>query len=207
MRKSILIILCFLPFSSLHAQTGCDVSQFKALTIISEENSISDTELETAVRLLKKLEHDKCSDYVTKNGTVIADRTHLFGEICLKKNDKKSVYEYVDYLKRQRGSAEEELSFVFERLFQRQPKTVLLEVGDDKYLLDHLTWGFLNNHYYSPKDSERIKKKSGSVAQQLNRNNYKKIFFEQNPQIKELYPGHKKQIDYLLHSIYLELNA
>jgi len=164
-------------------------------------------ELNIAVQLLKKLEQDKCSDYIEKNGSVIAGRTYLFGEICLKKNNEEAVSQYINYLNRQHGSAEEELSYALGRLFQKQPKSVLLQVRDNKYLLDHLVWGFLNNHYYSPGNIDKLHKKSKPVTPQLNINNYKKIFFDVNPQIKELYPEHKKQLDYLLHSIYLELKG
>ncbi|HTD40414.1 MAG TPA: hypothetical protein VK671_07335, partial [Mucilaginibacter sp.] len=128
-----------------------------------------------------------------KNGAeyAIATRTGLFGEICLKKNDEEAIHQYINYLNRQHGSAEEELSFVFERLFQKQARSVLSQVGNDKYSLDHLVWGFLNNHYSSA----------------LTTKNYKKIFFEISPKIKEIYPKYKKSIDYLLQQIYGELKT
>jgi hypothetical protein len=196
--------------SNLRAQNayGCGIPQFKKLTSISKKDSINDSDLVIAVQLVKKLEEERCTDYTgRKNGEeyVITTRTGLFGKICLKKNDEKAVSQYIDYLNRQRGSAEEELSYVFERLFQRQAKSVLLKVDGDKYLLDHLVWGFLNNHYYNSKDIDKVRGGSNTIPPQLNVNNYKKIFFGLSPQVKGIYPEYKKSIDYLLSQIYAEL--
>ena len=165
--------------------------QFKELTTISKKDSITDKDLDIAVQLLKKLEKDKCSDYIgKKNGNeyVISGRTYLFGQICLKTNSQSAVKEYINYLKREHGSAEEELGYLFEKIFIQQPEYVLLMTENNENLLNQLAWGFLNNHYG-----------------QLTAKNYKKMFFEINPKVKRIYPKYKKSVDYLLHEIYEEI--
>lgn len=166
------------------------MTQFKKLAYISKEKSITDTQLDVAVQLLKKLEHDKCSDYVRKNGSIITGRTYLFATICLINNSPKSVKEYVEYLKRQHGSAEEQLSFSFEQIFVQRPEDVLSLIRNDRDLLNQLAWGFINNH-----------------ASGLTIKNYKKVFFRINPKIREIYPKYKKGIDYLIDDIAKELKG
>jgi len=183
----------FLCTTDLHAQIGCDVVQFKSLTAISKKDSIADKDFAVAVKLVKELERDKCTDYTgKKNGQdyVIATLTSLFGEICLRKNDQSAVQAYINYMKRNDGSADEQIALSFERIFQKQPQYVLSEIGYDEKLLNQLEWGFVNNHSENP---------------HLTTKNYMEVFFKVNPKIKSIYPVHKKQIDYLLHIIYLEL--
>lgn len=183
----ILLLLCF---SYVHAQEGCDVIQFKKLSSISKEKSITDTQLGDAVQLLKKLEHDKCLDYIGKNGRVITGRTNLFAKICLINNSQKSVKEYIEYLKRQHGSAEEQLSFSFERIFAQRPEDVLSFIRNDHDLLNQLGWGFANNH------------STGLTAE-----NCKNRFFQVNPKMRAIYPRYKKEIDYLINDITEELKG
>ncbi|MDO3625534.1 hypothetical protein [Mucilaginibacter sp. BT774] len=193
MRKPILIILFFLLLSSLHAQTGCGINQFKALTIISKKYSLTDLDLDISVQLLKKLERDKCYDYIgKKNGHeyVIASRTYLFGQICLKRNSHSAAREYINYLKREHGSAEEQLSFSFEKIFAKRPEDVLSLLRNDHDLLNQLGWGFINNH-----------------SAELTEKNCKAVFFKVSPKIREIYPKYKKEIDYLLNDIANELKG
>jgi len=148
-------------------------------------------ELDIAVQLLKKLERDKCSDYIGKNGSVITGRTYLFARICIVRNSQKSVEEYIKYLKRQHSSAEEQLSFSFEEIFVQRPEDVLSLIKNDHDLLNQLGWGFVNNH-------------SGL---DLTAKNCKKVFFQVNPKVKEIYPKYKKEIDYLINDIAGELKG
>ena len=191
--RPILILLFFLLcFSALHAQTGCDINQFKALTIISKKDSLTDMDLDISVQLLKKLERNKCSDYIgKKNGReyVISGRTYLFGEICLRRNNYNAVKEYINYMKRNSGSAEEQISFSFERIFAKRPEDVFTIIGFDKKLLDDIVWGFLNNE------------------SALTNRNYKKRFYQAIPQAEGFHMKYKKQIDYLLAEISAELKS
>lgn len=180
----------------LHAQSeyGCGVSQFKKLTSIYHEQAVTDSDFTITVKLVKQLEKLRCEDYKgKKNGSeyVMGTRTQLFGDICLKKDNNTSVSEYINYLNRQQGSAEENLSYQFERIFEKHQEFVLSKIGNNKYLLNHLVWGFCNNHY----------------SKHLTAKNYRQIFFEYYPQLKTDYSQYKKQIDYLLHSIYLEVKG
>jgi len=192
-----LFIICalLLCLSDLHAQNeyDCGIAQYKKLTHIAQKDSITGSDLTTTVLLIKELEKANCSDYTgKKNGEeyAIATRTGLFGDICLKSNSQNAVEEYIKYMKRHHGSAEEQISFSFERIFVKQPEYVLSVAGYDKKLLDQLEWGFLNNHYRT-----------------LTRKNYKARFYQINPKVKAIYPKYKKQIDYLLKEISGELKG
>lgn len=148
-------------------------------------------ELDQAVQMLKKLEQDNCSDYNGKNGAIGASRTDLFAQIYLKSNGRKAVNEYIQYLKRQHGSAEEELSFSFEKIFTQNPGDALSTIGNNHDLLNQLGWGFINNHWNS----------------KLTPGNCKALFFRVNPKAKELYPRYKTEIDYLISEIAGELKG
>ncbi len=186
-----LFLLLSLCLSNLYAQKGCDVSQFKELFSISKKSHISDTNFNIAIKLLKELEHDKCSDYIGKDDSVISGRTALLGGVCIKKNNKKAIYEYIKYMERHHGSTEEQISFSFERLFVQRPDDVLSIIGFNKDFLDKLEWGFVNNHY----------------EQHLTSKNCKELFFLINPKVKRIYPKYKKEIDYLINSIAKELKG
>jgi len=189
------IHICFFFFlwaDLLHAQTGCDVNQFKSLTIISKKDSLTDSDLDISVQLLKKLERDRCSDYIGKkhgNEYVISGRTYLFGQICLRRNNYNAVNEYINYMKRNSGSAEEQISVSFEQIFAKRPKDVLSIIGSDKKMLNDIVWGFVNNE------------------SALTNKNYRKRFYQAIPQAKDIYSTHKKQLDYLLAEIYSELKS
>ncbi|HTI59168.1 hypothetical protein [Mucilaginibacter sp.] len=194
MRPFLILLSLVIWTCDLHAQNeyGCGVVQFKKLTSIYDKHAVTDSDFAITVKLVKQLEKLRCGDYTgKKNGSeyVMGTRTQLFGDICLKKDDTTSVSEYINYLNRQHGSADENLSYQFERIFEKHPEFVLSKIGNNKYLLDHLVRGFWNNHY----------------SKHLTTKNYKQIFFEYYSQLKEDYPQYKKQVDYLLHSIYLEV--
>ncbi len=105
----------------------------------------------------------------------------MFGKICLHSDGPGAVDEYIKFMKRQKGSADEEISFCFEPLFAKWPGYVLSRIANDKFLLDQLDWGFVNNHFHG-----------------LTPRNCRASLYNLNPKIKELYPKYKKQIDYLL---------
>jgi hypothetical protein len=114
--------------------------------------------------------------------------THYFGLICLKATTEKGVSLYIQYLKSQEESAEEELSFRFEPIFFKRPDVVLSKIKNEnwkfqKILLDHIGWGFLNNTPSATRDS------------------YKRIFFEKNPDLKGLYNIYMAEIDQIFQGI------
>jgi hypothetical protein len=173
----------------LHAQNdyGCGIGQFKRLSYISKKDSVSDSDLKAAVQCVEILEKRRCEDYTGKKKGVeyvIATCTSLFGDICLKKNDFKSVRAYIKYMNREHGSAEEQISFSFEKLFVQRPEDVLSLISDNKDLLNQLEWGFVNNHYGN-----------------LSSKNYKAVFYHLNPELRIIYPKYKRSVDYLLKGI------
>jgi hypothetical protein len=190
MKRAILLLL-ICTSTSLLAQKQC-VQDFKLLQSLSKNATITNAVFDEAVLITKKLESNKCADYaVNKTGveTVAASRTELFGGLCLKKNNLHAVTEYINYMKRQHGSAEEELSFLFERLFVQRPEDVLVIMGNSKDLINQLAWGFVNNHY----------------EDHVTTANYKATFYKINPKIKRIYPQYKNQIDKILAGIASEL--
>lgn len=186
-KPSILLVTLSLYAIVLYAQNdyNCGRPQFKKLITIARKDSITDSDIFIAVKLVKELEKTRCSDYTgKKNGQayVIATRTGLFGEICIKKNNYNAVNEYIKYMKREHGSAEEQLSFSFEKIFVERPADVLSLIGNDADLLNSLEWGFVNNESFTSK-------------------NCRTRFFQVAPAAKVLYPKYKTQIDYLIKEI------
>ncbi|MEP6610586.1 MAG: hypothetical protein ABJA76_01830 [Mucilaginibacter sp.] len=191
MKSPFLFALLLFITANTFAQ-NCDPAKFRKLETFSLKQAVTDSEFTIALRLVKNLDRNKCSDYIKKrNGQeyVAAVLTELFGKICLKNNSLNAVKEYINYEKRHHGSAEEQLSFSLEELFARQPEYVLSTIGYDKYLLNSLVWGFLNNHY------------------PLSIKTYRMKFYSLNPTIKSIYPQFKKSIDYLIEQIGLELKS
>lgn len=193
-------MVCLLFGSMALGQNNCNSKDFKKLFALSNQASVADSTFTAGLKIFKKLEAGKCHDYTTKNvkhpDSVIASLTRIFGDICLKANSRRAINEYVTYLNRHTGSAEEQLSFSFEQLFVQQPADVLSVIGTDNRLMKHLVWGFVNNHY-----------NAGPGSSRLNIKNYNAVFYRVNPQMKQLYPKYKTQIDYLLSAIKSELKG
>jgi hypothetical protein len=184
MKPLIITTILLLSTFSVFAQ-NCDPGKFRKLEILTRKEVVTDSEFTKALALVKSLEKNDCVDYVKKrNGEeyIESGRTSLFGDICLKNNSLNAVQEYINYIKRHSGSAEEQISFSFEKLFAKQPGYVLSIVGYNKDLLNLLEWGFVNNHGLTSK-------------------NYKIVFFSINSELKIIYPKYKKAIDYLLREI------
>ena len=132
--------------------------------------------------------------------------TYLFGQLCLITNSYKSVQEYIEYLNRHSGSAEEQRSFSFEYLFKQNPKRILSLIKSNKELLDHLVWGFMNNRSYGVNDPyQKDPNKTFTVYDKepkrvLTTRTYKEIFYKTYPTLKND-NVYSKQIDYLLTEI------
>ena len=93
-------------------------------------------------------------------------------------------------MKRQKGSADEEIAIGFEPIFAKWPDYVLSRIANDKDLLNQLEWGFVSNHFH-----------------ELTPKTCHSIFFSLNPVIKDLYPKYKKQIDYLISGAVADLKS
>lgn len=212
--RTVFFLLFLFAILNVIGQNNCNPKDFRKLILISKSKTISDSVFKEALIIVKRLEKNRCSDYeIKKNGEnyIETSLTYLLGEICLIKNDSSAIKEYINYMNRNAGSAEEQICFSFEHLFVRQPKIVLSLIGSDTLLLDDIVWGFVNNRYYGASDPyEKEPNKaffinSDSPKPVLNTSNYKEIFYKVNPKVKELYKSYKKQIDYLLKAIEEEL--
>ncbi|MGZ3755598.1 MAG: hypothetical protein ACXVAY_08170 [Mucilaginibacter sp.] len=201
MKRFLFLIISFFTILNASAQGNCDPVKFKQLLLLSKKSAITPDEFSSTLSIVKELELTRCAEYSVKtsakNDSVVSTLTEVFGDICLTCNNQNAVKEYVNYLCKHKGSAEEELSLQFEKLFVQQPEYVLTTIGFDKDLLNHLEWGFINNHYENSKSNKP----------RLNSNNYRTIFYQINPKVKEIYPKYKKQIDYLLRQISSELRG
>ena len=208
--KKILLGIFILSFWVSFGQTNCDPKDFELLKSGSRKTKLTDFEFLSYLKTVKLLESNRCFDYVQKrNGREYIETglTYLLGQLCLAANSNKSVVEYINYLNRHLGSAEEQRSFSFEYLFKQNPKRVLSIVNSDTTLLDHVAWGFMNNRLYGVDDPYQNDPNKEYTAyykepkRVLTIQAFKDIFYKTYPSLKNdtIY---SKQIEYLLNSIY-----
>jgi hypothetical protein len=213
MRHIFTFILTF-PFLLAFGQNNCDPKDFEQLKSACRKNTLTEQEFSSYLMTIRKLEKNDCIDYIQKrNGHEYVETglTYLFGQICIIANSDKSVREYIGYLKRNSGSAEEQRSFSFEYIFKQNPTRVLTLIGFDKELLDHLVWGFMNNRMYGEKDpyekdpNKAYTRYESEPKQVLTVQTYKDIFYKTYPSLKND-KSFNKQIEYLLTTIHAGLN-
>jgi hypothetical protein len=180
---------------SLHAfSNSCDSNDFKKLIRLSNKQIILPHEFDHALNVVNRLDNQHCSEYEKKiNGEIHIESnlTFLLGKICCKVNSAYAVSAFVQYMHNHAGSADEELSLSFEKLFSKYPEAVLKQISKpddnvDVNLINHLVWGFVNNHHVTV-------------------SSYKKVFFSLNPNLKRLRLKYRKQIDRILLDIEDEL--
>jgi hypothetical protein len=99
----------------------------------------------------------------------------------------------MDYVITNRKSAEEQLFHSSRELFLASPSSVLQDIekrkpSDREYLLGMISYGLLS---FSPDDSVKITETSSVVF-------CRKILFQKYPQLKSLYPRHRKSIDSII---------
>lgn len=192
MKKAIIIVLLLMPNAKLFAQyNGGELDQLLAY---SEKTQIDSLQFSSALRIFRNLEAKGELDVAARRFRTDDESSEtvvrMFGKICLKSKSPRAADEYIKFMKRQKGSADEEISFCFEPLFVRWPGYILSRIADNKDLLGLLEWGFVNNHYHD-----------------LTPKNCRAIFFGLNPGIKEIYPKYKKQIDNLLATTLMQLKS
>lgn len=187
---------------------------FEQLEPFSRLEVVDDSLLSICNDILDTLIKNNCDDYtVFENGQSVSyySLTGLYGKICQKSNSSMGVASFVSYLKKNRSSAEEQLSFSFESIFVERPVIVLQEITKDKnsreYLLDKLAWGFVNNRIYGAKDPyENEPYKAMTIhfdppERVLTISNYREIFYAINPAIPALYNDNKEIIDEFLKKV------
>lgn len=208
MKQTFLITFIFLSMLSL-AQVHCDPQDFELLKRATSKSTITEDEFTSYLETVRKLENNKCFDYVhKKNGQEYIETglTYLLGRLCVVANTKRAIQEYVSYLNRTTGSAEEQRSFSFEYLFQKNPEAVLSIVQSDKELLDHLVWGFINNRRYGVNDPYETEPNKAYIVREkepqpvLTQSTCQDIFYKTYPGLKNN-NTYSKQTAYLLTSI------
>jgi len=210
------ILTGILTFSFLlsFGQNICDPKDFELLKSACRKNTLTEQEFSSYLMIVRKLEKNNCIDYVqNRNGQEYVETglTYLFGQICIIANSDKSVREYIDYLKRNSGSAEEQRSFSFEYIFKQNPTRVLSLIGFDKELLDHLVWGFMNNRLYGENDpyekdpNKAYTRYESGPKRVLTDQTYKDIFYKTYPKLKND-KSFSKTTEYLLTTIHAGLN-
>ncbi|MDR3695843.1 hypothetical protein [Mucilaginibacter sp.] len=192
MKKILVISLLLFPVFKLFAQHT--ERQLDQLLSYSKIKQIDTTQFNSALKIFRSLETRRELDVAVRRSPNDDESSEtvlrIFGTICLHSNSPKAVDEFIKFIKRQKGSADEEIPTSFEPLFAKWPDYVLIRIANDKDLLNQLEWGFVNNHFHD-----------------LTTKNCRTIFYSLNPKIKYLYPKYKKQIDYVISTAVGDLKS
>ena len=192
MKKILVASLVLLSVINLSAQNND--RELGQLLSYSKKTQIDSVQFSLALKIFRSLETKRELDVAARRSRhddeSSATVVRMFGKICLNSDRPVAVDEYIKFMKRQKGSADEEISSCFEPLFAKWPGYILSHIANDKDLLDLLEWGFVNNHFHD-----------------LTPKNYRAIFFSLNPGIKDIYPKYKKQIDHLLATAGIQLKS
>ena len=192
---------------------------FKELTEYSKYEITSDSIVARANYIITLLEDEnKYNDtqFYTKEidgqNYIVSSKTYLFGKICEKSCSDLGAIKFTDYVLTNIGSAEEELSFSFERIFKRNPKTILEIISEltneqKDFIYEHIAWGFLNNRScgienpYEDIDGKAMIAFSDSVEIILNLTNYQEMFYSLNPSLPTLKKTYYKDLSQILEKI------
>jgi hypothetical protein len=213
-RLGILMLFMFLTLKS-NCQSNCDSTSFKRLLHYGDLKSITDVEFSKCCDIVDTLWIRHCHDFdkdVNGEHFAVTSLTYIFGKICIKANSPYAVKAYIDYVIKNKGSAEEQLDYSLENIFVKRPDNVMRQISmkdsaNKESLLSGLAYGFVNNRNYGSKDPfEDDPYKEMTVYNNppkviLDSTNYKEIYFSLNPQIPKIYPMYKKDIDSVLSSI------
>jgi hypothetical protein len=209
MKNGLVLSLLFFLSLSGYSQESCDSSLFKFLMESGNKKSLTLQEFQKCKIIVDSLWIHQCHDYAKTIKEVsygITTLTLEFGKICIKANSDIAVKAYIEYLNKNKGSAEEQLDFSFENIFVKRPESVLSQISSQDSLtrdrlLENLAWGFANNRLYGAKDPAQddpfkaMTVYDNPPKQILNSSNYKEIYFSLNPEIKKIYPRYKVLID------------
>ena len=216
MKKIIFVILTVIALNG-KSQESCDSAMFYKLYYISQKKNIENSDFLLSLKLLDSLEiYRNCDHVIILPDSIYTCLTYTFGRICLKVNNELSIKSFMTYRLKHNGSAEELLCFTFENLFVVKPDVILREISKkdstlQKFLLNDLIWGFINNRYYGVNDPfaynpfkamTYYKIKPEIVLTSIN---YKNMFYKVNPKTKEFYKLYSGFYDYILAGIYNEL--
>lgn len=195
--------------TNIYCQENCDSTLFRFLMESGNKKSLTLVEFQKCKKIVDSLWKHQCYDYVktvNEENYAITTLTLEFGKICIKANSDIAVKAYIEYLNKNKGSAEEQLGFSFENIFVQRPESVLSQISTQDSvtrdrLLFHLAWGFVNNRLYGALDPLQDDPfKAMTVYDNppkpiLNSKNYKDIYFSLNPMIKKLYTKYQTYIE------------
>lgn len=195
---------------------ACDTIMFKVLIEYSNYENISEKEFLICKDLVDTLWSQGCDDFVRRinnQNVAITSLTYTYGKICYIANSELATKSYIEYLLKNKNSAEEQLSFSFENLFTQKPYFILQEISklnldDQNQLLREIAWGFVNNRSHGildPYDSNPYKAFTfyeHPPKRILDSINYKEIFYMVNPTIHDIDNEFPKMIDTILEYVY-----
>ena len=167
-----LAILSLLPFSA-YSQTftpECQ-SHYSHLESLAQKKVVTIENLRSALETTKELVISRCPiDEFPVTSTM--------GDLVIKADNPNAVAYFFNYRTLMPGSAEEELSFSFYRIYEKYPEKVLEMVSSRpdysrEKLINDLGWGFKNNYY-----------------EDLNKTGlpFKDYYFSKRPELKKLVP-------------------
>lgn len=148
----ICLLHCSLVFAE-HTNKNCE-EFYKQLSDIKSQSIILINDVKKSMDVFNGIRKENCYIDIYPVTATIAD-------IIIKADNEDAVPYYFDYIELNEGSAEEEISCSFDRVFGKYPERVLIEISKysekkRSFLVGHLSWGFMNNYYQEMKDSKLL---------------------------------------------------
>lgn len=185
------------------------------LYAIASLPSVSDSLLVRSEFLVEKIDRAcrhrqlsvPCADSLIEVGSTAL----LFGQICERSIPPRGVDAFITYRLEQFKSADEDYSLALERVFAKDPETVLrrlhgLPSSERTALLNDIVWGFLNNRLYGAtnplfKNPRSAHSTEPLPAEVLNLYTYERIFYQLHPDLRPLSRLYQAEVDFILHQI------
>jgi hypothetical protein len=216
MKKFLGITILFISITAV-SQNYCDSTLFYRLFEYSENKKITDKDLKTCNIIIDSLSYQLCDHVLILPDSISTSLSFVYGQICFNADSDLGANSYFKYFIENIGSAEEQLSFSFEKIFTQRPEIILTKISHQDSiiqiaLLNSIAWGFINNRQFGVNDPlENVPLKAMTYYDNLpdpvlNSKNYKEIFYSVNPKTKRLYETYKEYYDFVFNSIFEELS-
>jgi hypothetical protein len=182
---------------------------------IASLQSVSDSLLVRSEFLVEKIDR-ACRQrqlYVPHGDSLVevGSSALLFGQVCERSIPPRGVDAFITYRLEQFNSSDEDYSLALERVFAKDPETVLRRIhglpsAQRTALLNDIVWGFLNNRLYGV-SNPLLKKNSTPTAamplpaEVLNVYTYERIFFQLHPDLRSLSRLYQAEVDFILHQV------
>ena len=202
MKHIIVLLLLILNFpiysQSDEEQIACN-KLYDQIIPYSKLKIVSDDDLKFCSDIVYQIRDMRCQFHVVITDSVNYidfSLTWLYYQICSKNQSDKGLNSFFNYLYKNKNSAEEELSFCFEKFFYREPIKVLKMISrvdsiDQKYFLDCISWGFINNRSFGKDDPHNdLPNKAmictiDTISAILNLENHENMFYTTYPVLKD----------------------